>query len=116
MLRVTNIQSDDYHFLVNMERHLLNLADDAAQISKIVSELTDERHSTLKLSTIRNLQKLDSLEQSLGDLAGLCAALSGPEEHRARAVGDLKLAATRTLVAQTPGERCTIAQGSVDIF
>ena len=106
---------DDSDILKNIKEHLLHLASDTAQIGTSVSCLTNATDDTLSPSIIKDLQKLDSLQQSLCDLAGLVAALAGPDENRPEAVSRLKLKATRTLVRRAAGDDLTV-QGTVDLF
>jgi len=115
MLESADMRLENSDVLKNLEQHLMDLAEDTAQISKVVSDLIGGPSATLGNSAIRDLQKLDNLQQSLADAARLCAALAGPIELRRAAFSDLKLKATRTLTQKLPLEPCR-SQGSVDIF
>ncbi|WP_299731686.1 hypothetical protein [uncultured Tateyamaria sp.] len=106
---------NDAHIMENLATRLLDLAEDTAQVGKSVSALTANMTTPMDSGVIQDLQKLDSLQQSLRDLAHLSAALAGPGALRAQALDQLKLKATRTLLDTSASERPT-AQGTVDLF
>lgn len=108
-------EQDEAEIFKKLAMRLLDLAEDTAQVGKCVSALTANMTTSLDSATIQDLQKLDSLHQSLCDLAHLSAAFSGPGALRTQALGELKLRATRTLFDTSIKER-PAAHGSIDLF
>jgi len=107
--------TDDARILANMASHLHCLAEDAAQVGATVSDLTAAVGPLVGPKTIHDLQKIDTLRQSLSDLAHLSAAMAATGEHRARALQALKLSATRRLVTPISADPPD-HQGSIDFF
>lgn len=116
MVEGVNSEFDTSLIFRNLEIHLLELANDTAQIGETISELTCVLDATLSASTIGDLQKLDNLHQCLSDVAGLCAALAEAGVSKPQALSRLKLRSTRTLLNEMPDKLCVASRGAVDIF
>jgi len=101
--------------LKNLSDRLQHLAEDTAQVGKSVSELIGLLSTSLPPAAIRDLQKLDSMQQSLLDLAHLSAALAEPHEQRSQGLEHLKMRATRTLLDAKPNDQ-SVTQGSIEFF
>jgi hypothetical protein len=105
----------DVAVIANMAAHLRGLSRDVAQVSQTVSEVTHALTVVPPVTTIRDLQKIDALYQSLGDLARLCDGLASTGAARDRALRSLQLASTRALLDHTVTTQPP-AVGTIDLF
>jgi len=86
------------HVMKNMAALLQQLATDVAKVSAGVSELGESSPDSISNEAIENLQKLDSLHQSLVDLACLAKAFGADDQLRDRLISDLRLSEIKNLV------------------
>lgn len=105
----------DRQTLLNMADRLRTLADDVEDVEAVLSDLTAARHGLGDQSAIQRLQNIDSVCQSLRDLAKLSAALTLTGTQRQHAIDTLRMSATRSLMQDIP-QSVPVSAGDVDLF
>ena len=108
-------EAEDAHIQINIANHLVRLANDVAKVGTAVSELTHTMPAALTPDAILDLQKLDSVQQSLHDVALLSAAMALTGNDRARALADIKLSDTRILLEDAVPD-ASLHSRSVELF
>lgn len=111
----TQEDAEDAHIQINIANHLVRLANDVAKVGAAVSELAHTMPAALTPDAILDLQKLDSVQQSLHDVALLSAAMALTGNDRARALADLKLSDTRILLKGAVPD-ASLHSRSVELF
>ncbi|MEP1962922.1 hypothetical protein [Tateyamaria sp.] len=106
---------DDAEVLGKMAHHLRKLSEEVAQVAKTVSDVTEGIATFPSNGAITRLQKIDSVQQSLWDLAQLSDALACNVPTRATALQKLKLAETRALLVKD-SDAFSACSGTVDLF
>lgn len=106
---------DDARVLRNLAHHLRGLAVDVAHVAGAVCDVTASLDPPPASPAIKQLQKIDALEQSLSDLARLTDALACPASQRDPALKSLQLDTTRALLTHS-ARSGPKTLGTVDLF
>jgi hypothetical protein len=107
--------SADRQVMLNMAAHLDQLACDVEDIEGIISALSAKNNGDTDPSSIERLQKVDTLRQSLRDLAKLSLALAHSGGDREHALRSLHLSSTRNLLADAD-QAMASHTGTVELF
>ncbi|WP_299369538.1 hypothetical protein [uncultured Tateyamaria sp.] len=101
--------------LRNMADHLSELAGEVTDVSEVVSAMLTIGSSAPSETDIRELQKMDRLEQSLDDLARLSHGLATDGLGLQDMLTSLRLSATQRILQDTTAVPDTQA-GHVELF